>query len=93
MPVGSALECAACLDIARIKRFLAFELGALEKRSLGEVVRMLVGLRRSWEKNILHEDPPAYGGSVHSEPPRWYFAHEPLAVCWMLSNANLGWIC
>ena len=49
--VGSALECAACVDIAVIKQFLAPELGALEKRSLGEVVRMLVGLRRSWEKD------------------------------------------
>ena len=51
--VGSALECAACVDIAVIKQFLAPELGALEKGSLGEVVRMLEGLRRSWEMDLL----------------------------------------
>jgi four helix bundle protein len=51
--VGSALECAACLDIAVIKQFLMPELATAEKRSLCEVVRMLVGLRRSWEKSAL----------------------------------------
>jgi four helix bundle protein len=40
--VGSALECAACLDIAVIKRFLAPELATADKGSLCEVVRMLV---------------------------------------------------
>ena len=78
--VGSALECAACLDITVIKQFLAAELAAVEKRSLWEVVRMLVGLKRSWEKNAFQEEPPAYGGPPGSEPPEWYFAHEPLEV-------------
>src|SRR4051794_21037125 len=37
-PVGSALECAACLDILVIKQFLLPDLAATEKRSLWEVV-------------------------------------------------------
>jgi four helix bundle protein len=78
--VGSALECAACLDIAVLKQFLTPELGALEKRSLSEVVRMLVGLRRSWAKSLLQDDSPAYGDWLSSEPRQWYFAHEPLEV-------------
>ena len=48
------------LDIAVIKQFLLPEPAALEKRSLCEVVRMLIGLRRSWEKNALREEPPAF---------------------------------
>lgn len=75
--VGSALECAACLDIAVIKQFLLPELAATEKCSLCEVVRMLIGLRRSWEKSVLREQPPAFASP---KPPKWYFAHEPLDV-------------
>src|SRR6185503_3755745 len=75
--VDSALECAACLDIAVIKEFLLPEPAALEKRSLCEVVRMLIGLRRSWEKNALREEPPAFDGQPNAEPQGWYFAHEP----------------
>jgi four helix bundle protein len=78
--VGSALECAACLDIAVIKAFLRPALAAGEKRSLCEVVRMLVGLRRSWEKNAFQEEPPVYGDTPSPEPRGWYFAHEPLEV-------------
>jgi len=77
---GSALECAACLDIAVVKQWLLPETAAGEKRALCEVVRMLVGLRRSWEKNALREEPPAYGGQSNSELASWYFAHERLDV-------------
>jgi four helix bundle protein len=86
--VGSALECAACLDIAAIKGFLSSELVGVEKRSLCEVVRMLVGLRGSWEKYALKEEPTDYGGSARSEPHDWYFAHEPLEVY----QASLGFM-
>jgi four helix bundle protein len=77
--VGWALECAACLDIAVIKQFLMPELAATEKCSLCEVVGMLVGLRRSWEKSAFREESPVFG-AASSKPPRWYFAHEPLDV-------------
>jgi four helix bundle protein len=88
--VGSALECAACLDIAVVKQFLAPELAAGEKRALCEVVRMLVGLRRSWERHAFQEEPPAYGGRPSWEPPAWYFAHEPLEV-YQASLSFMGW--
>jgi four helix bundle protein len=78
--VGSGLECAACLDIAVSKQFLASELAREDKRSLCEVVRMLVGLRRSWEKLALQEEPPDYVATANSPPQDWYFAHEPLEV-------------
>ena len=67
--VGSALECAACLDVAVIKEFLASELAMVEKRSLCEVVRMLVGLRRSWERSTLQEEARAYGWSTQFGAP------------------------
>jgi four helix bundle protein len=56
------------------------ELAVVEKHSLCEVVRMLVGLGRSWEKNVLREESPAYGAPPSREQPGWYFAHEPLEV-------------
>ena len=77
--VGSALECAACLDIAVIKQLLGPELATREKRSLCEVVRRLVGLRRSWERSAFREESPAFG-AASPEQPGWYFAHEPLEV-------------
>ena len=84
--VGSALECAACLDIAVLKQFLMPELATAEKRSLCEVVRMLVGLRRSWEKSALREESPVFGAA--SPEPQGYFAHEPLDV----SQAGLSFM-
>jgi four helix bundle protein len=42
--IGSALECAACLDIAQIKEFLCPDETLQEKSSLCEVVKMMVGL-------------------------------------------------
>jgi four helix bundle protein len=88
--VGSSLECAACVDIAVIKRLLASELAGREKRSLCEVVRMLIGLRRSWETNAWHEEPSVYGDDVNAPTSRWYFAHEPLEV-YQVSLNFLGW--
>jgi 23S rRNA-intervening sequence protein len=78
--IGSSLECAACLDIAVIKQLEAWNVARAEKRSLCEVVRMLVGLGRSWEKLGLHEEPAGYGGPPTGQPHEWYFAHEPLEV-------------
>jgi len=88
--VGSALEGAACLDMAVIKQFLPPALALGEKRSLCEVVRMLVGLRRSWETDALKEETPAYGGWLGSESPSWYFAHEPLEV-YKTSLSFMAW--
>lgn len=48
--IGSGLECAACLDLARIKRLLDAERVFSEKEELSELLRMLVGLRKSWDR-------------------------------------------
>lgn len=54
---GSALECAACLDVL-IAKGLAQEQGVREgKEILFEVVSMLVGLIRSVDSNRIAEDP------------------------------------
>lgn len=71
--IGSALESAACLDIVVIKQFLSPELALGEKRSLCEVVRMLVALRQSWGDNQLREGAVHYGSQEPS-----LFAHERL---------------
>ena len=46
--IGSGLECAACLDLARIKRLLDAKSVYIEKEELSQILRMLVGLRKSW---------------------------------------------
>ena len=60
--IGSALESAACVDVAVQKQLLAPEVGLGEKRLLCEVVRMLVGLRRSWGPATLREESPGFRG-------------------------------
>jgi four helix bundle protein len=84
--IGSALECAACLDSAAVKQFLMLDLDSAavkqflmldaahgEKRSLCEVVKMLVGLRKSWVDGELREEPAQYGSQQG-----WLFPHERL---------------
>jgi four helix bundle protein len=71
--IGSALECAACLDIASLKQLLACESAFREKVSLCEVVKMLAGLRKAWASEGFREEPPSYG---HPEEP--LFLHERL---------------
>ncbi len=56
---GSALECAACLDVlAAKKQLLPMDPG---KEILARIVSMLVGLIRSTSSERVHEDSPAYG--------------------------------
>jgi four helix bundle protein len=71
--IGSALECAACLDIALRKQFLSPALAWSQKEPLCEVVKMLVGLRKAWAGPELHEETATYGGHE-----KWLFAHEHL---------------
>ncbi|MGI5870158.1 MAG: four helix bundle protein [Kiritimatiellia bacterium] len=49
--IGSGLECAACLDLASIKRLLDAKTVYVEKEELSQVLRMLVGLRKSWAQS------------------------------------------
>jgi four helix bundle protein len=83
--MGSALECAACLDIAVLKEFLPQAPATAEKRALCEVVKMLAGLRRSWAEDELREDPPVYRASE-----KWLFAHERLEV-YQVGLQFVGW--
>lgn len=56
---GSALECAACLDVLVAKKHLA-QAGS-GKEILHRIVSMLVGLIRSTSSDRLHEDGAVYG--------------------------------
>ena len=56
---GSALECAACLDVLVAKRPLAPETIRAGKQELLEIVSMLVGLANSLAARI-QEDAPDY---------------------------------
>jgi four helix bundle protein len=89
--IGSALECAACLDITIQKRLLQVESGYGEKKRLCEVVKMLTGLRTSWSRRALREEPLPYS----QEPPALapaLFAHERLMV-YRTAMDFIGWFC
>jgi four helix bundle protein len=60
--IGSGLECAACLDIARTKRLLAPKDIYEEKEGLSQIVRMMVGLRNTWSQpaHVIRENGPGY---------------------------------
>ena len=60
--VGSSLECAACLGLAGIKQLLAVTSVHTEKEELSQVLRMLVGLRKSWSPSgrVVREDSVEY---------------------------------
>jgi four helix bundle protein len=78
--IGSALECAACLDIAQRKQLVTSPEAFREKKALCEVVKMLFGLRRSWKADELHEESGDY-----TVQERRLFAHERLeAYQWSL---------
>ena len=54
--LGSGLECAACLDVASLKGFLSKSDTDLQKQSLVEIIRMLIGLRKAWSSWEAHDD-------------------------------------
>ena len=57
---GSALECAACLDVLVAKRRFGAEEVLPGKQVLADVVSMLVGLIKSTSDARLFEDSPDY---------------------------------
>jgi four helix bundle protein len=61
--IGSTLECAACLDLARIKRLIDEGIAQSEKEELSQILHMLVGLRRSWSGagQVVKEERGEYG--------------------------------
>jgi len=58
---GSALECAACLDVLVSKKILTPERIIPGKELLGPIVSMLFGLIKSAAPNRLYEESPDYG--------------------------------
>jgi four helix bundle protein len=75
--IGSSLECAACLDIADVKRLTPTEDLKSEKHRLCEITKMLIGLRKSWSEVALKEESSAaYGGEDEND----LFHHERLHV-------------
>jgi four helix bundle protein len=62
MARGSALECAACLDVLFVRNLSTDEQVALAKERLVRIVQMLVGLLRRFSEraDVLREEEPAY---------------------------------
>jgi len=78
--IGSSLECAACLDLARIKELLMAGQCYQEKGLLCEVTKMLIGLRKAWADCGLQEEPPPLAAKALSPLPPPLFHHERLEV-------------
>ena len=107
--IGSCLECAACLDLARIKRLLDIEATCTEKKALSQILKMLVGLRKSWAGSewVVKEDRANYEvGSDIDEAPHIggagcdkdsrsnpLFHHETLDVYQVALEAVTAWCC
>ena len=60
---GSALECAACLDVLVVRKLLPGDIAASQKERLARVVGMLIGLlkRFSERAGIIAEGSADYG--------------------------------
>jgi four helix bundle protein len=62
MARGSALECAACLDVLLVRKLASEEQVVLAKDLLARIVQMLIGLLRKFSERagVLREEEPAY---------------------------------
>src|SRR5439155_25644798 len=62
MARGSALECAACLDVLLVRKLAMEEQVILSKERLARIVQMLVGLLRKFSAraDVLREEEPGY---------------------------------
>ncbi len=78
--VGSTMECGACMDIACMKNLLNDEEAETHKRRLLEIVKMLIGLRKSWEIPRITEDNTAYGDESAKGTVETVFHYESLDV-------------
>jgi four helix bundle protein len=59
---GSALECAACLDVLFVRTLVSEQQVAGQKEKLARIVQMLIGLLRKFSERaeVLREDEAAY---------------------------------
>ena len=78
--IGSSLECAACLDVARIKELLTPQQCHEEKYQLCEITKMLIGLRKAWAQSTVREKPLPYPTESLVPPREPLFHHEALKL-------------
>jgi len=88
--MGSTLECAACLDLARLKKLMDDSLVESEKAELSQIFRMMIGLRQTWSAQMAREESPEYdaetrGGRADKadsevDQKKIHFHHEDLDV-------------
>ena len=78
--IGSSLECAGCLDVARIKALLTHRACHQEKLLLCEIPKMLIGLRKAWSQSIAREEPPVFPSESVKDVLEPLFQHESLVV-------------
>jgi four helix bundle protein len=66
---GSAVECAACLDVLVVRNLATEEATAPRKEQLVKIVQMLVGLLRKFSARAgsLREDSGSYEGDYEHE--------------------------
>src|SRR5881227_591521 len=59
---GSALECAACLDVLLVRKLASDEQIVTPKERLARIVQMLVGLLRRFSEraDVLRDEEPGY---------------------------------
>lgn len=76
--LGSALECAACLDICGCYEIVTTQQQIEGKRILQSIVRMTIKLR-GVTSSLAHEDVTQYGDSKESAD-EIFFGHEKLEV-------------
>src|SRR5437762_13205843 len=62
MARGSALECAACLDVLLVRKLASEEQVILSKERLARIVQMLIGLLRKFSERagVLREEESGY---------------------------------
>ncbi|MGI5868499.1 MAG: four helix bundle protein [Kiritimatiellia bacterium] len=82
---GSALECAACLDIFVAKALLADEIIDPMKASLSEIVSMLIAMRKTAANRICEE------ASEYRTAKGRRFSHEDLEV-YQTALRFTGWV-
>ena len=75
---GSALECAACLDVLVARKLTALEQIESAKENLARIVQMLMGMLRrfSEKRDFLREDAEEYGVEHEQEHEHDYEGGE-----------------
>jgi len=76
---GSALECAACMDVCRVKGLVSLPRCNQEKTELRMIVKMISGLIRSQPREF-REPSDEYKVATDKQNTEIYFDHERLKV-------------